>query len=258
MRTILLCCVVALCVLATAFPLAAQEVGDEWVEPITGMEFVWVPGGCYEMGCGEWAGDCYENEYPVHEVCVDGFWMGKYEVTRLQWNMVMGSGGLDKLEQGNMPIVVSRYKVSNFLFLVSFLNAFRIKFRLPTEAEWEYACRSGGLREMFSGGREIYSVAWFFRNSDYKLHDVGTRNANGLGIHDMSGNAWEWTQDWYSAQAYTEHEVDNPVYCRESELIVVRGGSVAYGEDSARCSSRIGFSEDSLTSYAGFRLVFSN
>ncbi|THB71699.1 MAG: formylglycine-generating enzyme family protein [Desulfovibrio sp.] len=90
MKIIFSGCVVALFVLVAVYPSAAQVAGEEWVEPVTGMEFVWVPGGCYEMGCGAWTEDCDEDEFPVHEVCVDSFWMGKYEVTQGQWAAVMG------------------------------------------------------------------------------------------------------------------------------------------------------------------------
>jgi formylglycine-generating enzyme required for sulfatase activity len=107
-----------------------DPVARTWAEPFTGMEFVWVPGGCFQMGCGSWADDCDDDEKPVHEVCLDGFWLGKYEVTQGQWKKVTGSNPAHFKKGNDWPVEQVSWK----------------------EAQWEYACRSGGRQEKYAGG----------------------------------------------------------------------------------------------------------
>ncbi len=129
------------------------SVGKIWKEPVTGMEFVWVPGGCYEMGCGNWTSDCFRDEKPVHEVCVDGFWMGKTEVTQGQWKQIMGENPAWFKKGDNYPVEKVRWpEVEKFAKKLSSLSTDAYKFRFPTEAEWEYAARSGGKPEKYAGG----------------------------------------------------------------------------------------------------------
>ncbi len=178
-------------------------------EPITGLELVPVPGGCFQMG--DVFGDGETEEAPVHEVCVGGFLVGKHEVTRGEWKAVMGSDpSRDRCDGDDCPVDgVSWADVQEFLARLNGRSA-RGGFRLPTEAEWEYAARSGGKRERYSGGEDVGRVAWFAENSGRGNHPVGTRAPNGLGIHDMSGNVWEWTNDWYGVDYYARSPRDNP------------------------------------------------
>jgi formylglycine-generating enzyme required for sulfatase activity len=128
-------------------------------------------------------------------------------------------------------------------------------FRLPTEAEWEYAARSGGRRERFAGSHEADAVAWTQENSEESTHPVGRKAPNGLGLHDMSGNVWEWCRDAYDPNAYGRHERDNPVVAGEGPEQVIRGGSWNLDAWSARCSRRFGFSREYCGAGLGLRLV---
>ena len=156
-----------------------------WRDSKTNIEFVWVPGGCYEMGCGSWTKDCVKQELPVHEVCVDGFWLGKYEVTQGQWKQFMRSNN-SKFNWGDSyPMeTVSWDEAQKFIKVLNDQQNGKYQFRLPTEAEWEYAARSGGKPEMFAGGNDVKTVAWNRANSRDATHPVGRKAPNGLGIYD--------------------------------------------------------------------------
>jgi len=129
-------------------------------------------------------------------------------------------------------------------------------FRLPTEAEWEYACRSGGRDEEYAGG-PVEAVAWYDANSGWRSRPVGGKRPNGLGLYDMSGNLWEWTQDFYALDAYQQHERHNPVNHRIGERLahVARGGSWGNYDSSARCAFRVDRPPNSRFNNLGFRLV---
>jgi formylglycine-generating enzyme required for sulfatase activity len=226
-----------------------------WRDPVIGMEFVWVPGGCYEMGSNE--GD--SDEKPVHEVCVDGFWVGKYEVNQGEWQRIMGNNPSRFKKGDHYPVEkVSWNDIKEFIRKLNSFQSNRLRFRLPTEAEWEYACRSGGKQEEFSGGNDVDGVAWYGSNSGYMTHPVGTKSANGLGIYDMSGNVWEWCKDIYSENAYMQHQKNNPIYTVGGSYRVIRGGSWVSKPKSVRCANRyISHPSDGFDDI-GFRLVGTN
>ena len=245
MRGVAVCCaavLVALAMVSVAYaqeaPTQTPQAGDEWVEPITGMEFVWVPGGCYEMGCGEWAGDdCDEDEYPPHEVCVDGFWMGKYEVTIGQWLRLTNPLQFTPNDNDNNPMTwVSWEDVQEFILLMQSKSLIKYDIRLPTEAEWEYACRSGGREEEYAGGDDLNAVGWYDSNSGRHEHPVGTKAPNSLGLYDMSGNAWEWVQDWF-----------------DNNQKMAKGGSWVFSANEAQCIFRSGGNH--IRPDVGFRLI---
>lgn len=220
-----------------------------WFEPVTGMEFVFVPGGCFQMGSnfGE------SNEKPVHEVCVDGFWMGKYEVTQAEWQRVMGSNPSRFKGDRNPVEQVSWNDAQEF---IKRLNAKgNGTFRLPTEAEWEYAARSGGKDEKYAGGNDVDRVAWNISNSGGRTHPVGTKAPNGLDLYDMSGNVWEWCQDWYNKNAYSQHFRQNPIYSGGGADRVGRGGSWLNGAGFVRAASRFGDYPGVRNYSLGFRLI---
>jgi formylglycine-generating enzyme required for sulfatase activity len=232
---------------------ANREAGYTWIHPVTGMEFVWVPGGCYQMGCGSWTDHCNDEEKPVHEVCVDGFWMGKYEVTQGEWKKIMGSNPSNFERGDNYPVEqVSWHDCQDF---IDKLNARSSgTFRLPTEAEWEYAARSGGKRQKYAGGDDVDRVAWYGDNSGGHTHKVGTKAPNGLDIYDMSGNAWEWCKDIYDSEAYSRHTRSNPVLTSGGSKRVTRGGNWYRVPRNLRVSHRGRNNPGKTIHTLGFRL----
>lgn len=252
----------------------------EWREPVTGMLFVWVPDGCYLMGCGDWDDEGLSDEKPVHEVCLDGFWIGKFAVTVGQYikfpkdtgshfphwleggskyNISTGTDDLYKklgkaLIGETYPIVgVSWHDAVAFACWLAEKSS--DTFSLPTEAQWEYAARSGGKPEKYSGGYEIDEVAWYYDNSGGVPHPVGTKAPNGLGIHNMCGNVSEWCQDIYSRFAYEKHTHHNPLYLGDGRGRVARGGCYSYGPRDVRCTDRSILVPEIRTNDLGFRLV---
>ena len=189
----------------------------------TDIEMVLVKGGCYQMG--DTFGDGFTDEKPVHEVCVDDFYLGKYEVTQGQWQAVMGNNPAYFKNGDNYP--VENISWNNAQEFIQKLNQKAGKrYRLPTEAEWEYAARSGGSGEKWAGTSneaELGDYAWYYANSGNKTHSVGEKRPNGLGLYDMSGNVWEWCQDIYNAHAYQQHSQTNPIYEGSETSRVLRG-----------------------------------
>jgi formylglycine-generating enzyme required for sulfatase activity len=254
-------------------PPLCETAGEEWTEPTTGMTFVCVPGGEFEMGCGgEWAGDCYDSEKPAHPVRLSGFWLGKYEVTVGEFRQFVseakyaGDGqnfgrcdGMSKpenMEQGDRhpAACVSWKEATAFAEWLAKNNEDGIGYRLPTEAEWEYACRNRGENVLYCGGSDIEAVAWYSGNSDGKTHEVGGKKPNGIGIYDMSGNVWEWCQDWF--EEYANNQVQDPTGPNSGTNRVLRGGSWNSGAGHCRSSSRLGYGPGYRIASFGFRLAF--
>lgn len=235
-----------------------QETGytgrrPEILEALTQMTFLHVPGGTFMMG--DTFGDGFENERPVHPVRLDGFYIGKYPVTQDQWTAAMGynpskfQGTLHPVEQ------VSLQDVQGFIQKLTQAHKGKFRFDLPTEAQWEYAARSGGKNELYAGGHEVDALAWYEDNSDGSTQPVGKKAPNGLGLYDMSGNVWEWCQDSYRADAYKKHETENPVMANRGPDRVIRGGSWNLDAWSVRCARRFSFREDFSAPGLGVRLV---
>ena len=225
--------------------------GKTWKESLTGMQFVWVPGGCFQMGSNE--GD--DDEKPVHEVCVDGFWIGKYEVTQDQWKRIMGNNPSHFKKGDDYPVEqVSWEDVQEFIKVLN--RKTHLQFRLPTEAEWEYAARSGGKQERYAGGNDVDHVAWYDGNSSDHTHRVGTKAPNGLGIYDMSGNVWEWCQDWYGEDYYGRSPRQNPQGPSSGSHRVNRGGSWNSIPWFVRASYRYRYRPGNRDCDLGFRLAF--
>lgn len=226
---------------------------ERLVEPVTGMEFVRVPGGIYAMG--DTFEEGIENELPVHDIRVDSFYIGRFAVTQSQWNRVMPENP-SKFRGDALPVEqVAWDAVQHFIQRLTDANPDAVRFRLPTEAEWEYAARSGGKNQRFAGGDDAEPVAWFADNSGGRSQPVGSKAANDLGLFDMSGNVWEWCQDHFAEDAYRRHRTENPVWHGEGEDRVIRGGSWNLDVWSVRCSRRMGFSTEFAGPALGFRLV---
>lgn len=233
------------------FPRGANAYYEASIEAaggeIAGMVFI--KGGCFDMG--DSFGDGNADEKPVHQVCVDDFYMGKYEVTQREWRDVMGSNPSYFKNCDNCPVEqVSWDVVQEFMRKLNSRTG--QNYRLPTEAEWEYAARSGGKREKWAGTSsedELGDYAWYDKNSGSKTHPVGQLKPNGLALYDMSGNVWEWVEDLYDENYYRESPKDNPTGSRRGQFRVLRGGSWDNNPRDARVSIRVRFDSD------GFRVV---
>ena len=220
------------------------------------ITMIGVEGGTFEMGGTKEQGkSAGEDEKPVHEVTVSGFEIAQTEVTAGLWLEVMGSlpyGNKDS--EPNKPVVnVSWYDCQEFLLKLNALTG--RKFRLPTEAEWEYAARGGRYSRHTTLSGSIYTVqvAAYIDNASSKVVPVKKYLANELGIYDMSGNAWEWCQDSYAP--YSEAAVTDPYVNEPGEMRVMRGGSAASRWDACRVSNRSGIPASSMKGTFGFRLA---
>ncbi|MCX8021462.1 MAG: formylglycine-generating enzyme family protein [Syntrophorhabdaceae bacterium] len=234
------------------------------------MDFVFVKGGCFEMG--DTFGDGYFAEHPVHNVCLDSFYIGRFEVTEGQWMMIMEEKPVHSNGFENRPVVnVNYHDIQEFISRLNRITG--KKFRLPTEAEWEYACRSKGKKERYAGfsrEEEVFKYAnfcdvhcphgWMNGTQDdgYEgLAPVGSYRANGLGIHDMSGNVWEWVGDWFDVSYYNHGVIYNPRGPAVGIEKVIRGGCHLNSPFYLRCSYRTGLSPEWREKDIGFRLVFT-
>ena len=241
--------IILIFVLVFIFDIACAKNKNEWTEPITGMQFVKVKKGCFLMGSVGWDTD----ESPIHKVCVDSFWIGKYEVTQGQWKKIIKTNPSRWKISDKHPLENASFH--DILEFIKRLNkASKNKFVLPTEAQWEYAAKGRTKSFKYSGSNNPDKVAWYWDNSNRKTHKVGTKAPNGLGIYDMSGNVWEWCQDTYDKKAYSKHKLYNPIIKLSSVLQSVRGGGWFNSPAGLRITNRIGSAPDVLDSLLGFRL----
>jgi formylglycine-generating enzyme required for sulfatase activity len=229
--------------------------------PAATIEMVLVKGGCFHMGADEEDCDATPEERPRHEVCVDDFSIGKYEVTRGQWRSIMGGDPSPSSTCLRDDCPVDDVTWSDVQGFIAKLNATssQARYRLPTEAEWEYAARSGGRADLYSGRKYIDDLAWYAANSGKINHPVGGKAPNELGIHDMSGNVWEMTSDWYDATYYLTAPRDNPTGPGSGDDHVVRGGGRSDGRLHQRTTRRSGINDRTKGAgrggNVGFRLV---
>ncbi|HUT94002.1 MAG TPA: SUMF1/EgtB/PvdO family nonheme iron enzyme [Thermoguttaceae bacterium] len=208
----------------------------------------------------QWAIERIPTEGPQHRVRITRpFYLGKYEVTQAQWEAVMGSNPSRFTDDPSHPVEqVSWDDVQPFL---AKLNESRksqgMKFALPTEAQWEYACRAGTTTAWHCGNDEakLQEYAWFNMNSGGKTHPVGELLANGFGLYDMLGNAWEWCADWYGAEYYAQSPADDPSGPSAGSHRVHRGGGWLYHARRCRSANRDYNSPDYRRDYLGFRLA---
>ena len=259
----------------------------KWSQPKNGsvahmdlMEMVYVEGGTFQMGATpEQGDDAQDDEKPVHKVTLDSFYIGKYAVTQAQWQAVMGMTLAEtqaKTPHASAPL----YGIGDDypMYYVSWedAQAFCAKlsertgktWRLPTEAEWEYAARGGKKADgtKYAGSNRLDDVAWYVNNSDDKMHPVGKKNPNGLGLYDMSGNVAEMCSDRYAPEYYAKSPSDNPENpLRKLSLLspeltvlgcVTRGGAWNSAPQDCRVSKRDHIPDGYCgSSNIGFRVV---
>ncbi len=222
-------------------------------EPVCGIEFVLVQGGSYAMG--DTLDQGIENEQPVHQVALDDFYISRFPVTQAQWSVLMEKNP-SMFQHADHPVEqVTWEDAGDFAHRLSQRSEKQHRFILPTEAQWEYAARSGGRDDLYSGGSDIDALAWYELNSQGSTQPAGQMKPNGLGLFDMSGNVWEWCRDTYQEDAYGRHGRRNPVAKSAGTNRVIRGGSWNLDAWSARCSRRLSFRANYFGPGLGFRLV---
>ena len=249
---------------------AGEDLIQIDIERHSGMEFVPVDSHCYTMGQNTqlppedgsyWGAMGYSvtmatDEEPEHEVCLDSFWMGRYEVTARQWGQIMGKKIAKSAE--NYPIAgISWNEARIFASKVTELDG-KYRYRLPTEAEWEGACLAGiapvGIKEKPRYMSENYG--WSMGNRyEQKSSEVGKLKSNKWGIYDMIGNVWEWTEDSYQTDAYRLHAVNSPKVLKGGEQKVIRGGSFRLPAQQISCTLRGHQPPSEVMPNIGFRLV---
>ena len=214
---------------------------------------VYVRGGTFTMGDRfEQGTNSYENEKPAHQVTLSSFSIGRYEVTQEEWQAVMGSNP-SHFKGAKLPVECVSWDDCQ-AFIRKLNNITGRLFRLPTEAEWEYAARGGNLSKGYnSGSNNISKIAWFDENSSSMTHEVGTKVPNELGLYDMSGNVWEWCQDWYGE--YNPYAQTNPTGPFSGSDRVLRGGSWCNNTRYCRVSYRNYLIPPSRFNGSGLRLA---
>lgn len=244
----------------------AQPAGAAWNDPTTGMPFVEIKKGCYKMGSANpvkpypdpfWEVVAKQptlsaDEAPQHEVCLDAFWVGKYEVRNAEWKAIMGEGAGDD----EHPVAkVTWEQARTFAERLSERSGQR--YRLPTEAEWERACRAGAAAEAVAENEELIGKAWHGRGDARRPapQKAGQLAANAFGLHDMLGNVWEWTEDSYAADGYRRHALYNPAAREPAAQKVIRGGGFRTEPRQTRCAVRGHIAPGQALDSVGFRLV---
>jgi formylglycine-generating enzyme required for sulfatase activity len=220
------------------------------------FDMVYVEGGTFMMGCSNKQAGCEKDESPVHQVTVSDFYIGATEVTYAQWRAVMGSYPVASFRgDATLPVTVTWLAAQDF---IGKLNARTgAKYRLPTEAEWEYAARGGNQSQdyKYSGSNDVDEVAWYTDNSGRKAHIVGGKQVNELGLYDMSGNVWEWCRDRYDK--YTAPGQTDPVVTDSGKNRVIRGGGWDGKKEEVRNTRRSSENPEARNRNIGFRLVLS-
>jgi formylglycine-generating enzyme required for sulfatase activity len=241
-------------------PVLRQQItatGLAWRvrDTATQVEMMLIPPGTFQMGCimGSNQYGCHSSTLPVHAVTLTrAFYLGRYELTQAQWTAKMGSN--PSWFQGQSDSAARPVESVWWTAVQGYLGA--TGFRLPTEAEWEYACRAGTQTPFYNGSQDdntLGNLAWYSLNSGGQTHAVGGKQANGFGLYDMLGNVWEWVNDWYGT--YPSTAQTDPTGPASALYRVVRGGSWYYPSGSARSSNRTPGTPNYQVQNVGFRVA---
>lgn len=252
---------------------AALGRDASWTDPVTGLVFVSIPKSCFQMGTAEavspsgslgWRRigtrvSLSADEAPRHRVCLDAFWVAKHEVRQSDWSKVMGTGDPPPGSVDRPVSGVSWEQAREFAARLTRLAEKTRVYRLPTEAEWEAVCRAGREESKDAPLAELVGEAWFggTGRSLFEPSPVGTLKPNALGVHDLLGNVWEWVEDAYRADAYTRHDLFNPVVAGNGRQRVIRGGSYRSEVSQMRCANRSFYDRSETLPQIGFRLVMT-
>lgn len=232
----------------------SDDVKDAVREIVTSM--IRVDGGTFTMGANN---GLSSDENPAHNVFLFDYYMAEVTVTQKQWTAIMGENSLWNESYGkgdDYPAnFISYQQAQQFIDLLSQYSG--LKFRMPTEAEWEYAACGGkhSYDYTYSGSNDADQVAWHRDNASGTMHPSAKLKANSLGMFDMSGNVWEWCSDWYGS--YTGEYANNPTGPASGTKRVVRGGSFTYEAKYCRCKARNCLPEANQSLAVGLRLVIS-
>ena len=241
-------------VLAVLDDLLPPGIGSRFTNEI-GMEFTWIPTGMFKMGSP--AGVGLDDERPLRDVSVSGFFMGVCPVTQEQWKKVMGDNpSRFKTSPTNPVEKVSWDDCQQFLIKLREIDGW--SYRLPSEAEWEHACRAGTNWLYFFGGNDsqLSEYAWNDRNARRSTHPIGLKRRNPWGLHDILGNVWEWCADWYGP--YGQAPVDGTAQAelQSQDARVLRGGSWNHASAQCRCAYRFRLRQNIDRDYIGVRVCF--
>jgi len=234
-------------ILALARKVQQQQ---QRIERLTG-KMIAIPAGSFQMGSSS-----ESDEEPIHQVSIKAFKLGRYEVTQKQWQAVMGNNPSNFIGCDNCPVEKVSWNDIQ-VFLKKLNQQTGQVFRLPTEAEWEYACRSSGKDQTYCGGNDVDAVAWYRENNNTKTKQAGQKQANSLGLYDMSGNVYEWTQDCWN-DSYNGAPSKGQAWIKgKCQKRVLRGGSWSSNAYSARSTLRLWGAVAGRSSIHGFRLASS-
>ena len=232
-------------------PVGGPDPVDRAPVGPSGMEFVWVPPGEFRMGST--SSEARDVERPLTQVRIsEGFWLGKYEVTQSEWEAVMMGSNPSHFRNCGGDCPVERVSWADVQGFIGRLNARegREVYRLPREAEWEYAARAGTTGDRYG---DLSAIAWYAGNSSGRTHPVGLKLPNGWGLYDMLGNVWEWVGDWHGG--YPGGRVTDPGGPGSGSTRVFRGGSWLSDAGSARAPDRYYVHPDFRFNFLGFRLL---
>ncbi len=246
---------------AKAAYMKARKAGKTKVIPTAlkeiGQNMVRITGGSFEMGCSpDQDPKCSSNEQPAHQVQVASFSLSRYEVTQAQWETVMGSNPSPNKNCPSCPVSnVSHHEVLDFIDKLKQQTG--IKYRLPSEAEWEFAAKGGtkGKSTSYAGSNALAGVAWYSGNAGGSTKKVGSKTGNELGLKDMNGNVWGWTADCYSKSYNGAASNGRAARKGDCNAAALRGGSYKYEESNCRNTNRRRYQRDRKQADFGFRLA---
>ena len=237
----------------------ASSSQEMWQEPVTGMIFIRIPGGSFPaIRDSNHSSNSSRSKISPHASSVLGFWMGKYLVTQQQWRKVMPDNPSHFKKGNQYPVEqVSWNDIQIFIQKLTALNGGQCAFQLPTQTQWEYAASSGGKAETYAGGNDADDLAWHAFNSDNSVHPVGAKRPNGLGLYDMSGNIWEWCQDFCPTDAAGIDRLYSTTLVDDRFARVYQYGGCYYcPPDKCRTTSRRKRHPGERAKDAGFRLIW--